>query len=457
MKILILGAGRVGSTLAKHLVDLDHSVTVVDRDEVRLNELSDHLDVQPIGGGASYPDVLERAGAHQADVLIATTDNDEVNMIACEMAHSLFDIETKIARVRNRSYLNKKYRSTIFQPKNLSVDFIMTPEIEIARAICSNLRVNGATNVLDFPGGLTFLSVVCSATAPLVHTPLRLVQGLYPSLSLAFVALKQEARTFLPSSDTTIRPGDTVHFVLPSSQVPEAMAAFGYSDPGTPSVTLAGFGMIGGTLAQELTEMQSHLPLRILESDPLRAKEASQRFPHALVLQGDALNPVLLQEAEIGACDTFVAVTNDDSTNVLSALLAKRQGASRVLTLLSAMRNASFVASLGVDTVINPNAITVSSVLRILRQHRMRSLCVLEEGVEVLEITVDESSPLVGFSLEDLTIAGQVSLIALRQGEALALAPTEGRINAQDVLIVAVTKEAIAKMEKLVSGSGRFF
>lgn len=457
MNVLILGAGRVGSTLAQHLVDLNHHVTIVDRDEARLTELSNRLDVQPVLGGASYPDVLERAEAGEADLLIATTDNDEVNMIACEMAHSLFDVETKIARIRSQNYLSEKYRRTVFQPKYISIDHIITPEIEIARAISSNLQVAGATNVIDVLDAFKFLSVTCPQTAPLAHTPLRLVQGLYPSLTLAFAALERDGQTFLPGANEMILPGDVVHFIVSSAQVSEAMVAFGFPDQGMPRVTLAGYGMIGETLAQELLKTQPDLPLQICEIAPDRAEEASNRFPNAFVINGDVMDSTMLQEASISCCDVFIAVTNDDSVNVLSSLLAKDHGARRAVTLLSTIRNAPFVTSLGIDTVINPNAITVSAVLRVVRQHKMRSLCVFGEGIELLEISVDEGSPLVGLSLDDLSIAGQASVVLLsRQTEETILAPIESMIEAHDTLVMAVTKEAMGKVEKLVSGSALY-
>lgn len=452
MNVLILGAGRIGSTLAQHLVDLEHHVTVIDRDEARLNELSNRLDVQPVLGGASYPDVLERAGAQDADLLIATTDNDEVNMIACEMAHSLFDIETKIARIRGQNYLNDKYRMTIFQPKYISIDHIVTPEIEIARAISNNLQVMGATNVVDVLVAFKFLTVVCPQEAPLAHTPLRLLQGLYPSLTLAFVALGREGRTFLPNVNDVILPDDIVYFVVPSSQIRDVMVAFGFPSAETPQVTLAGYGMVGETFAQELMNIRPDLPLQICELDPHRAEAASQRFPKAQVFCGDVMDATLLQETHIARCDAFIAMTDDDNVNVLSSLLAKNCGARRAVTLLSATQNASFVASLGIDNVIDPNAITVSAVLRAVRQHKMRSLCLFGDGIELLEIHVDEESPLMGLSLDDLSFAGQTTVVILKhQNRQASVAPTRDVVESHDILVMAVTKDAMRKIEKLVS------
>lgn len=457
MNILILGAGRIGATLSRHLVDLNHNVTVVDHNESRLTELSNRLDVQPILGWASYPDVLERAEARNADLLIATTGNDEVNMVACEIAHSLFDVETKIARLRNQSYLNKAYRLTLFQPKYISIDHIITPEIEIARAINSNIQVTGATNVIDVLDVLKFLSVTCPSNAPLAHTPLRLVQGLYPSLKLAFVALEREEQTFLPSANEMILPNDTIHFIVPSEQVLDAMKAFGFPDQGMPRVTLAGYGMIGETLAQELIQTQPDLPLQICERDPRRAEDASHRFPNAQVFNGDVMDTALLQEAHVAHCDAFIALTNDDSINVLSSLLAKDRGARRAVTLLSETRNAPFVTSLGIDTIINPNAITVSAVLRVVRQHKMRSLCIFGEGVELLEISVDERSPLVGLSLADLSIPGHTAVVVLKRLDGdILLAPSESMVCQHDTLIMTIAKEAVEKIEKLVSGKAMY-
>lgn len=452
MKVLILGVGQVGYNIARHLVSAENHVTVVDRDEARLNFISNSLDVQPVLGHAAFPNVLEKAGAATADLMIAATNLDEVNMIACEIVHSLFNIDIKIARIRQQEYLTPKYQPLLFQPKNLSIDFIISPEVEIARSVNRSVQIGSASTVIDIFDLAKLLSVRCTEFSPIVNTPLRLLPSLFPSLEIAIAAIQRDSGTFIPAQTDTIQPNDQVYFLIPAAQVTEAMLAFGVSERISRQVTIAGCGNIGRTLAQEIERTQPDTQITIIEQNLWNSEASTHLFKNAKLLIGSTLDTHILQEAGIEHCDTFISVTNDDNTNIISALLAKNMGAEHTMALLNNTANAKFVQTLGVDAIINPNAITVSTILKAMRQHRMRSLYTIDSSVEIVDAEVSDTSNIIGLSIDDITIPGQVFIAALKRDGLLFVAPESFTISTGDRLIIVVEKGTVHKIEKILSG-----
>lgn len=452
MNILILGIGEVGYNIAKHLVSPDNQVTVVDLNEERLTTLSDLLDVRPICGHASFPEILEQAGAAEADILIAATNVDEVNIVACEVCHSLFDVGIKIARIKNQSYLSPQYQPTLFQPQNISVDHIISPELEIARYIAQSLQVPGSSMALDLADNLKLLSVRCLEAAPLANAPLSLINGICPRLSMVVAALQRHDQLIIPEGHDTILANDKAYVMTTNEQINDVMEAFGYTEHQKQSVMLAGCGRVGLTLAQELEQHQPDIHLTIIEKDRVRSEAASRILKQTSVIHGDVLDTEILQEAGISSCDAFVATTHDDHINILSSLLAKQGQAKRVIALLEVMRNTQFYTQLGIDSLVNQNAVTVSSVLKAIRQHRLRSLYSIENGVEILEAYVSDASQIVGMAVRDIAIAGQVCVAVLQRDDELWIRPQNAVVCAKDRLILAAIPSVIAKLEKLISG-----
>lgn len=456
MKILVLGAGKVGYSIAKHLVSPDNYVTVVDKDEECLKEISNNLDVRPIYGLASYPDVLEKAGAANTDLIIATTKTDEINMIACEVANSIFEIELKIARIRQQSYLNQKYRTQMFQTQNLSIDFVVSPEVEVAKSISHSIKIGSASNVIDILDTTKMLSIRCSSSSPIINTPIRLLPNLFPTLDIAIVAIQRDKQTIIPGKDDIISFNDQIFFIVKSEQDKEAMAIFGYIEQVDRQITIVGCGNVGKTLAKEIESSAYDINLKVIEIDPHFCELGSRILKNAEILNGDALNVEILQEAGISECDTFISVTNDDNTNMISCLLAKNSGAKRAMALLSNTKNAQFAISLGVDSVINPNAITVSTILKAIRKHKIRSLYTIDGGIEVLEVDVGEVTNIVGVSVEDISTPGKVCVAALKRDNKVFLYPKKFTINMNDKLIIVVVKDNVYKIEKMLSGRASF-
>lgn len=450
MKVIILGAGQVGFNIAKYLAIEENDVTIVDKSAELLRKIGDSLDVQPVVGFASHPDILQQAGASEADLIIAVTGSDEVNIVACEVANSLFKVETKIARIRNQNYLDP-YWANLFSSRNLAIDHIISPEVEVARAISRSIKVSGAFDVIPLYGDkIKVIGVRCMTNAPILNTPLRLLPGSFPKLDLVVVCIVRGSEIFIPNGDHQMMPGDEVYFVVAQDQTSEAMAAFGFIDPSVHRVIVMGGGNIGLTLVADIEQNQPHIVTRIIEKNQGRAEYVARHLKQTQVLCGDVLDAEVLSEANVQFSETIVAVTDDDKVNILASLLAKRNGTQRALTLLSNMTYSSLVTSLGVDAVVSPQAISVSTILQYVRQGRVRSAHSLRDGsVEVIEAEARETSHIIGLTVDDINIKGAIMVAALARDNEIMVAPARTSIRVNDRLILAVSKEAVKKVERL--------
>lgn len=450
MKVIILGAGQVGYNIARYLSTEDNHITIVDQSPDLLRKIGDVLDVQPVVGFASHPDVLQQAGAEEADLVIAVTGSDEVNIVACEVVQSLFKVETKIARIRNQNYLDP-YWSNLFSPQNLAIDHIISPEVEVARAINRSIRVSGAFEVIPLVSGeVKVIGVHCSYSSTILNTPLRLLPGLFHKLDLVIACIARGDTIIIPTGDDQILLGDDVYFTVTQEQIEQAMEAFGFTESSAQRVIIMGGGNIGMTLAAEIENSQPGVVTRIIERNGKRAEYVARHLKNTEVLCGDVLDFEILNEAHIENIGTAVAVTDDDKVNILASLLAKRHQAKRALTLLNNMAYSTLVTSLGVDAVISPQAITVSTILQHIRKGRIRSIHSLRNGeIEIMEAEARETSHIIGLSVSDVNIKGAILVMALARGNDIIVSPAKAIIRVGDRLILTVSKEAVRKVEKL--------
>lgn len=450
MRTIILGSGQVGFSIARYLVQEDNHVTIVDQSASILKSISDKLDIQPVLGFASHPDVLEKAGAKDADLLIAVTSSDEVNIVACEVANCLFQVPLKIARIRHQNYLSPNW-AELWQQHNLAIDVIISPEIEVAHAICRSTQVEGAFDMISLAQNLIkIIGVRCHSQSPIINTPIRLINGLFPRLDVAIICINRKNKPFFPREEDVLLVDDEVHFLVKSQDVTMTMEAFGYYASALRQLLIIGGGAIGQNLALEIERQQPNILVKMIEKSLDRCEVAAKNLHKTEVLVGDALDFDVLQEANVQNIETVITVTNDDKVNILSSLLSKRYGANRVLTLLNNMNYASLVTSLGVDAVINPQALTVSTILRHVRQGKIHTAHALAEGyVVIIEAEVKETSHIIGLSVEDVTIPGSaVIMVLVRQGH-ITISPNHMIISANDRLIIMATKESVPKVEKL--------
>lgn len=450
MKVIVLGAGQVGYSIAKYLSLEENNVSVIDNSPHLLRKIGDSLDIQPIVGEASHPDVLQRAGAENADLMIAVTGSDEVNIVACEVAQALFHVKTKIARIRAQNYIRPDW-SHLFSKKHIAIDHIISPEVEIAKSISRSIRVMGAFNVISLMDDrIKSIGIRCPKQAPILNTPLRFLASTFPKLTLSILCITRGEKVFIPDGDDQILAGDEVYILIDTEQMREVTAVFGFSDFEGRRILIMGAGNIGLSLAKEL-ESHAGIQCKMIERNPERAEMAANHLKNTEVLCGDALDFNVLKEANTIATETVVSITEDDKVNTLSSLLAKRLGAKRAMCLLNNMAYGGFVSSLGVDAIINPKSITVSTILQHIRQGRIRGIhSIRNDFAELIDAEARETSLAVGLSVGDVNINGQIMVAALLRDDQITFLPSSNTfIRIDDRLIVIAAKASIKKIEKL--------
>ena len=458
MKVIVCGAGQVGITIARTLSRESNQVTVIDQNPDMLRKVTDALDVGTVLGQASNPSVLEEAGARDAEMVIAVTGSDEVNMVTCQMSHLLFNVPTKIARVRAQDFLNPLW-APLFAPDRMPIDVIISPEVEVARAILRRFEIPGATEVIPLAGGLVkVIGVRCGADCPIINAPLRQLEILFPDHLNTIIAIIRQGRLIIPTSDDSLREGDDVYFVVDSTQVQMALAGFGITEPEARRVIILGGGTIGQGLAQQILEHHPNTWITIIEQNRERAEAVAKTLPKCVVLQGDVLAPELLHEAGVAKTEVVIAVTNSDETNLLSALLAKRYGASRTMALLNSVNYSALTAPLGIDVVINPRAITVSNILQRIRRGKIHAIHSLQEGLgEVIEADAMETSSLVGKPLRDVQLPDGIQIGAVVRGQKVISPRGSTIIAVGDRVVLFAAAADIKKAEKLFSVRLEYF
>ncbi len=449
MKVVILGAGQVGHSIARYLSTDENEITVVDSSGDVLNSISDKIDIKPVQGFASHPGVLERAQIHEADLLVAVTASDEVNMVACEMAHSLFDVKTKIARIRHQDYLGTTDLSHFY--KNYSIDVIISPEVEVAKALARSTEIVGAFEVFPLANDqLKMIAVHVNCMSAIINTPIRFLNTVFTDIEIHISCIVRGDKHIFPGSDDAIALNDEVYFTLQAKDVNRAMKIFGFDTVDHRKIAIVGGGNIGMGLALQLEHKNLDASIRVIEKSAARCTEAARLLNTAQILNGDALDLDVLAEANVPQADTLLALTDDDKVNILVSLLAKQQGTRRTVSLLNKTNYSGLVTSLGVDAVVNPRAITVSTILQYVCQGRLQSVhSIANAHVEVIEAEAKETSNIIGLTISDITLKGIMHVVALVRDGQVTLTPTRMLIQAGDILVIIVQKDGAKKAERL--------
>ncbi len=452
MRAIICGAGQVGFSIAAYLSREANDITVIDHDPDTIARVNEELDANGIVGHASSPDVLLAAGARDADLIIAVTHSDEVNMIACQVAHSLFNIPKKIARIRDRRYMDPVW-SNLFGRSHLPIDVIISPEMEVAAAIVKRLSIPGTTNVIPLAEGKLYLcSVLCDALCPVVDTPLRQLTALFPTLNISLVAISRNGKMIIPDAETQMLIGDEAYFIVDSRQVDRALAGFGHEEKKARSVVILGGGNIGYSLIEELTAKQPDLRIKVIEHNERHAIKISEDFENIIVLHGDGLDRTILEEADMPSVETMIAVTNDDETNILGSLLSKQYGVDRTITLLNKGTYNALLGPLGLGAIISPRAITVSTIMQHVRRGRIRGVHNLMDGqAELIEAEIAETSGLIGTKLRDIDFPANVIVGAIVRDEDIIMPRPDTQMKAGDHLVVLAGRDESRKVEKMLS------
>ena len=458
MKIIVCGAGQVGSSIARQLAGEANDVTVIDRSPEVVRKISETTDVTCHIGNASHPDVLDRAGAKNADMIVAVTYADEVNMVACQVAHSLFEVPEKIARVRAQSYLNPAW-SDLYSRQNLPIDLIISPEIEVARAITRRLQVPGALDMLPFADGkLRVIGVRCEAGCPVVNTPLRQLTEIFPALNIVVLGIMRDDRLIVPRGDDQMLVGDEVYFVVDEHHIERAMSVFGHEEKEARRMIIVGGGNVGLFLARDLEASQPGVSLKIIEIERDRAQFLAEQLTRTVVIHGDALDHDILEEANVGLSEAVIAVSNDDEVNILASLLAKRAGCQRAMTLVNNASYGPLVGNLGVDVAISPRETTVSTILQRIRRGRIHAVHSLRDGLaEIVEAEALETSPLVGKPLREAKLPSGLLVGAIVRGDEVIIPRGDTVIRAHDHVVVFAAAAAVKKLEQLFAVRLEFF
>lgn len=450
MNIIILGAGQVGSTVATELArEESNEITVIDVDQDILSELQDRLDLRTICGNGSYPNMLENAGADDADMLIALTNSDEINMIACQIASSIFHTPTKIARIRSPEYLRKP---GLFAAESIPVDFMISPESLVTEYIHHLIEHPSALQVLDFAGGrVQLVAVKAYDNGPLVGHELKTMREHVPGVDMRVAAIFREGQSVKPSAECVIEADDEVFFVAARKHIPTVISELRKLDKPIKRVMLAGGGNIGGQLAEML---ERHYQVKVIEKFAKRARYLSGALDSAIVLLGDAANPDLLVEENIESMDVFCALTNDDEANILSSMLAKRLGAKKVMSLINRPAYVDLVESGLIDIAISPHQVTIGALLAHIRRGDVVAVHALRHGsaeaIEAIAHGDKSSSRVIGRSIEQIKLPAGTTIGAIVRGEQVIIAHHDTVIESEDHVILFLTdKKKIRDVEKL--------
>ncbi len=458
MKIIILGAGQVGGTLAEHLASESNDITVVDTDGERLRDLGDRLDIRTIQGRASLPNVLRQAGADDADMLVAVTNSDETNMVACQVAYTLFHTPTKIARVRESAYLTRG--EELFDNDAIPVDVLISPEQVVTNYIKRLIEHPGALQVIDFAEGKAQLvAVKAYYGGPLIGQQLRQLREHMPNVDTRVAAIFRRDRPITPRGDTVIEADDEVFFIAAKANIRAVMSEMRRLDESYKRIVIAGGGQIGERLAEAI---ESRYQVKIIEMNPARCRYLSDTLDSTVVLQGSASDRDLMLEENIADADLFLALTNDDEANIMSSLLAKRLGAKKVMTIINNPAYVDLIQGGDIDIAISPQLATIGTLLTHVRRGDIVSVHSLRRGaaeaIEAIAHGDSKSSKVIGRSIGEIHLPPGTTIGAIIRDEEVLIAHDATVINAGDhVILFLVDKKHIRDVEKLFHVGLSFF
>ncbi|AJE46963.1 Trk system potassium transporter TrkA [Celeribacter indicus] len=458
MKVIICGAGQVGWQIARQLSGERNDVTVVDNNPALVRRATDTLDVQGIEGHASYPDILEKAGARDADMIIAATYSDEVNMVTCQVAHSVFAVPRKIARLRAQSYLTAIY-SDLYRRDHMPIDVVISPEKEVAEAALRRLAAPAAFDTQVFLAGRAhLLGIALEADCPVLNASLRELTELFSTLRATVVGVRRDGKLFAPEPGDQLFAGDAVYVFVNSDDIARTLEIFGKPHSKQERVVILGGGNVGLGVARALETRTERVRAKIIEKDRRIAERAADSLERTIVLNGDALDPELLSEAGVSRADAVLCVTDDDKVNMLAAVRAKQAGAAMAICLVNDPSLVPILSALDIDAYINPRATTVSSILRHIRHGRVRNVYSVGDGeAEVIEAQVLSTSPISGKRIRDIDFPEGVLVGAIAKGDVYVKPTGETRIDEGDVISIFSLTADVPEVERLLQVSIDFF
>jgi len=458
MKIIVCGAGQVGWQIARHLSSERNEITVVDNNAELVQRAADVLDVQGIAGFASYPDILERAGARDADMIVAATYSDEVNMITCQVAHSVFGVPRKIARLRAQSYLDAIY-SDLYRRDHMPIDVVISPEREVAEAALQRLYAPATFDTESFlKGKAQLIGILLDADCPVINTPLRQLSELFSTLRAIVLGVRRDGVLFTPEPGDQLFPGDQIYVFTVIEDRDRTLEIFGKSVRKQERVIIIGGGNVGLDVARRLENRADRIRAIVIERNRAVAERAADALERTIVLNGDGMDMALLEEAGISRADAVLSVTDDDKTNLLTGVRAKAAGCPLAISLVNDASLGTLMEPLGIDAFINPRTTTVSSILRHIRHGRVRAIYSIGDAeAEVLEAQVLSTSPLAGRMIREADFPEGVLVGGLMKGGKVVRPTGDIRIEEGDVVVLFALAADVPEVERLLQVSVDYF
>jgi trk system potassium uptake protein TrkA len=457
LKILILGAGQVGSTVAESLVGEANDITVVDMDGDKLHQLQDRLDLRTLSGNAAHPTILEQAGIADTDMLLAVTQSDEVNMVACKLAATLYNTPTRIARIRSLDYLN---RPEVFSAENFCVDFSICPEQILTDYITKLIEFPEALQVLEFAGGkASLVAVRAFEGGPLVGKPLNFLRTHMPQVETRVAAIFRKDGPIIPEGNTVLQEGDEIFFIAATDNIRSVLKEMRRMDKPSKRVMIVGGGNIGRRLAKAL---EHDYQVKLIDHNKKSCEKLAGELSRTLVLSGDGTDEKLMQQENVGDVDVFCALTNDDENNIMSALLAKQGGARKVIALINRSAYVDLLQGGKIDIALSPAHVTIGSLLAYVRQGDVVAVHSLRRGAaEALELVAHgdrQSSKVVGRRIEEIDLPRGATIGAIVRGDEVIIAHHDTSVEAGDhVIVFVIDKKMMKKVEKLFQVGIGFF
>ncbi|MDC3166016.1 Trk system potassium transporter TrkA [Candidatus Pelagibacter sp.] len=457
MNIIICGAGRVGFTIAKQLSEQGHSITVIDTSSDDIQKIDDALDVKAIVGKATYPSILEKANAAETDMIIAVTRNDEINMVICQIAFSIFNIPKKIARIRSQDYLNPKF-TTVYNKENLPIDVIISPELEIAKSIQRKLEAPGALDSVPFAENkIRLLEILINDCCSLINIKLKDLTKKYPNLDANVIGIIRDDKFIIPKKDDEIKKNDKIYVIINSSQTVETLEAFGHTEKLSKKILIVGGGNIGFNLAKNIEETLDAARVKIVEKDKERAEFLASELNNTIVINGNGLDEEVLAEANLEEAETVLALTNDDEDNLMVSVLVEKFAKDekeiedkRTMALVNKPNYSLLKDSLNIDDLIDPRMNTVSSILKHVHKGTIETAYTIMNGeYEVIEAEIIETSELINKELKNSNFPDEIRIGAVLRGDKIIIPRSDFVFLKDDKVVFLAKKDSISVVENI--------
>ncbi len=451
MNIIICGAGRVGFTIAKLLSDQNHSITVIDQSSEDIQKINETLDVKAIVGKATSPAILDKANISEANMIIAVTRNDEINMLICQIAYSLFKTPKKIARIRAQEYLDPKF-SQLFNKENLPIDFVISPEIEIAKSIHRKLESPGATDNVPFAGNkIRLLEIQVDERCPINNIKLNELTKKFPKLNANILGVVRDENFIFLKKNDVMKKNDKAYVAINASQIQETLEAFGHNDPISKKILLIGGGNIGFNLAKYIEASPNDTRLKIIEKNKNRAEFLASELSNTIVINGNGLDEEVLKEANLDDTETVIALTNDDEDNLMVGVLVEKFSQNKRTMVLTTKPNYSLLQrSLNIDDLIDPRMNTVSSILKHVHKGTIESAySILNGEYEVIEAEIIETSDLINKELKNAELPDEIKIGAVLRDKEVIIPRSSYVFKKNDTIVFIAKKDQIPLVENI--------